>query len=44
MLVFDPVEGENQQGLRADGEDQAQAKIISDEKDVSKQDVPTLKR
>lgn len=43
MLVYDPAEGENQQGLTADGEEQAQAKIISDEKDVSKQDVPKLK-
>jgi endonuclease/exonuclease/phosphatase (EEP) superfamily protein YafD len=43
MLVYNPVEGRDQQGLTADGEDQVQAKIISDKKDVSKQDVPKLK-
>jgi len=41
-LVYDPVNGENQEGLTANGKDQVQAQIVSEKKGVSKQDVPKL--
>ncbi|MBQ0758920.1 MAG: endonuclease/exonuclease/phosphatase family protein [Zhongshania sp.] len=40
-LVYNPVRGSEQNGIQTDSEDRKQAKIISDEKDVSKADVPT---
>ena len=40
-LVYSPVRGSEQNGIQTDSEDRKQAKIISDEKDVSKADVPT---
>jgi len=42
VLVYDPVNGEKQEGLTANGTDHEQAKIVSKRKGVSKQDVPKL--
>ncbi len=42
VLVYDPAGSADQEGLTANSVDQAQAKIISEEKDVSKNDVPQL--
>ena len=42
VLVYDPVEGANQEGLQANGQDHIQAKRVSEKKDVSKKDVPKL--
>ena len=40
VLVYEPVAGVEQQGLAANGKDCAQAKAISEQKAVSKDDVP----
>ena len=40
VLVYEPVAGAEQQGLAADGKDCAQAKAVSEQKTVSKDDVP----
>lgn len=40
VLVYDPVEGESQEGLSANRGDRMQAKKLSEEKSVRKRDVP----
>lgn len=42
MLVYDPDGRISQEGLKANGNDHVQAKIVTNKKDVSKKDVPTL--
>lgn len=41
VLVYEPVEGDKQEGLTANSEDRSEAKAISAEKDIAKSDVPS---